>query len=174
MGTTPEGIVEYQQIKKIHGKGFSYETDLLFDDWDKLYSDGIKSYEVYVLTNPTKPIRLNFGPYLEFNHQPYYVGYGQINHRNEESMGVGRNQDKYDFKSRILMEIRKQGSLPRSIIIGYFYTQQKAMLVERKVMNTIHRSFIYNVEHHRCDIPLNKYDCNVIFNKNIPSLQLTI
>jgi len=168
MGETQAGINE---CKRIEIRGFSLETDLLFEQWDKLYGDGIYDFSVYVLTDSTRPIRLNFGPFLEFYHEPFYVGYGKYEKRVKDSMGVGRQQDKYTFKTARINEIKARGGNSRPIIIGHFYTQKKARLVERKIMNITNlKNFLENGERNYCELPLTKKDCNVIYNRNVIKL----
>lgn len=164
MGQTKQGDIECEKLKNI--KGNSYEIDLIYENWDKMYGTGTRDFSVYVLTDGTRIIRLKFGPYLEFNHQPFYVGSGRFRKRVRESMGIGRQQDKYTFKTARLNEIIARGGKPRPVIIGHFYTEKKAQLVERKVMNTIGRSFLENGVLHYCELPLTAEDCNVIYNRS--------
>jgi len=176
LGTTQKGKEEYARIKAKVGRGNSYKSDLLFDNWDKLYGDGHLSYEVYMGTDPSKPDLIKFGKYLEFNHQPFYVGYGTYNHRSQESLKCKRNKYHYCHKTKRLEAIEAAGcGESRRIIIGYFQTQAKAMLVERKVMNVRGVwNFLTNVTRHLCELPLTRYDCNVIYNKNRIVLPLTM
>ena len=174
MAETQEGIIECQRIEELNIKGNTKETDLLFDQWDKLYGEEPYSYSVYVLTDSTRPIRLRFGPFLEFNHQPFYVGYGQYGKRVKESIAVGRQQDKYTFKTARLNEIEARGGVARWIIIGHFYTQKKAHLVERKLMNIIDWSFLKNGQFHYCEVPLTASDCNVIYNRHVVESLLSV
>lgn len=174
MGETQEGTDQWEKIKGIYPPGHSYEADQLYEQWDRLYGDGKNDFEVYVLTDVTRPVLLNFGPYIQFNHQPFYVGYGAIGHRHQESMKIGRNQDKYCHKTKRLNEIRARGEYPRTVIIGHFNTQKKAHLVERKLMNLICWSFLTNSKYHLCEIPLIASDCNVIYNRMAPVTHLKI
>jgi hypothetical protein len=164
MAQTEEGINECKRIDELDIKGYSLATDLLFEEWDKLYGIGPLGFSVYVLTDSTRPIKINFGQFLRFYHEPFYVGYGIFDKRVKASMGVGRQQDKYTFKTARINRIKARGGIGREVIIGHFYTQKKAHLVERKIMNIPYiRSFLENGEYNYCEIPLIAADCNVIY-----------
>lgn len=136
--------------------------DEVHDMWDEYYGVLPYSYDVYVLTDGTRPIKLNFG-LLEFFHDPFYVGYGEIRKRVRESMALGRQKDKYCLKTMRMIEIiETRGGRIRPVIIGRFKTKEKASLVERKIMNTIPRSFLSNSTINYCEIPLTLADCNVM------------
>lgn len=137
------------------------KRDEAYDQWDIIYGNGIKDFLVYVLTDPTKPIKIQFGS-LEFNHEPFYVGYGDAIRRLKETVGVGRQKDKYTAKTVRLLEIRSMGHNARQLTIGKYFTKEKAMLVERKLMNIINKSFLTNSMFHYCEVPLLKGDCNVM------------
>ena len=167
MAETQEGINEYKRIQELYGPGHSLESDELYEDWDKLYGIGSFSYSVYVLTDGTRPIRIKFEPFIEFNHQPFYVGHGQYGKRAKRSMTVGIQQEKYCFKTARLNEIHARGGKPREVYIGHFLTKTKAQQVERKIMNLPNmRSFLENGELNFCEIPLTASDCNVIYNRS--------
>jgi len=138
------------------------KTDEAYDQWDIQYGDGKQDYLVYVLTDPTKPIKLRFSP-LEFYHEPFYVGYGDAVQRLKDTVGVGRQKDKYSAKTARLLEILSKGHNARKVIIGKFETKEKAMLIERKIMNTINKSFLTNALFHYCEVPLTIADCNVMY-----------
>ena len=167
MAEREEGVNEYKRLQELYGPGYSLESDELYEDWDKLYGIGSFSYSVYILTDSTRPIRIQFGPFLQLNHQPFYVGHGQYGKRAKDSMGVGRQQDKYGFKRARLNEIKARGGKARELYIGHFLTKVKAHLVERKIMNLPNmRSFLENGELNFCEIPLTAEDCNVIYNRS--------
>jgi hypothetical protein len=136
--------------------------DEQYDLWDIYYGVHPYSYDVYVLTDGTRPIKLNFG-LLEFFHDPFYVGHGDIRKRVRESKALGRQKDKYCLKTIRMIEIvETRGGSIRPVIIGRFQTKEKAALVERKIMNTIPRSFLCNGTINYCEIPLTLDDCNVM------------
>jgi hypothetical protein len=170
-----EGINEHKRIQELYGPGHSLESDELYEDWDKLYGIGSFSYSVYMLTDSTRPIRIQFSPFLQLNHQPFYVGHGIYGKRAKQSMGVGRQQDKYGFKRARLNEIEARGGKARDVYIGHFLTKVKAQLVERKIMNLSNmRSFLENGELNFCEIPLTASDCNVIYNRSSTKKVITL
>jgi len=166
MGMINEGEIAYKQLKKHYGKGHSYEKDLIYEQWDKLYGCGTFSYSVYMLVDSSRPIRVRFHEFLEFFHSPFYVGYGEFIKRAQRSMNVKIQQEKYTAKTARLNEIQARGGKPRIVYIGHFLTPYKAHLVERKIMNIPNiKGFLENSEWHYCEIPLTASDCNVIYNR---------
>lgn len=162
-----EGEIAHKQLKERYGKGHSYEADLLYEQWDKLYGTGTFSYSVYMLVDSTRPVHIRFNKYLEFFHCPFYVGYGNFIKRAQRSMNVKIQKEKYTAKTARLNEIQQRGGNPRIVYIGHFLTPYKAHLVERKIMNIQNiKSFLANSEWHHCEIPLTASDCNVIYNRN--------
>lgn len=156
--TDSEGLINHEDTSWENFK----RIDEAYDRWDSVYGDGKPDFLVYVLTDPTKPIKLQFGP-LEFYHEPFYVGYGDVVTRLKDTVGVGRQKDKYRAKTARLLEIRSKGHNARKVIIGRYATREKAMLVERKIMNTINKSFLTNHLFHYCEVPLTVTDCNVMY-----------
>ena len=138
------------------------EINKIHDLWDEYYGEHPKSYEVYVLTDGTKPGDYNYGP-LFFGYEPFYVGHGEIG-RHRKSMGVGRQLDKYCFKTQRMIEIISKGGSIRPKIVGYFYTKTKAALVEKKLMNLIPRNILTNSLYHLCEVPLVKEDYKLMIN----------
>jgi hypothetical protein len=144
-----------------------------WDAWDDIYGIAPLSYEVYVLTDPTRPMIIEFPPFLHFYHRPFYIGYGVIGTRAKRSANFTiQDKDNYNYKTKILKEIHARGGRAIPVIIGNFYTKQKAEVVERKLMNTIHISFQDgNSNRNLCEIPLSESDCNVIYkNPSCPML----
>jgi len=127
------------------------------DQWDKVYGCPPYEYEVYVLTDPTKPGNYNFDS-LHFTHEPFYVGYGKKGKRAYESRKLGRQLDKYSHKVKRIKEIYEGGSIPRITIIGTYYTETKAKLMEKKLMNTIPRQYLTNSVTHLCEVPIKEED----------------
>lgn len=145
--------------------GDKRSIDEAYEHWDDYYGIFPYSYDVYVLTDSTRPNKFIFG-LLEFQYEPFYVGYGEIRKRVKESSALGRQKDKYCFKTMRMIEIVEQrGGRVRPVIIGRFKTAEKAALVERKIMNTIPRSFLTNCTLNYCEIPLSLDDCNVMHPK---------
>jgi len=169
LGEIKKGEERYEFLKEKYGSGHCLEKDLEYEKWDKLYGDGNFNYSVYILTDNTRPIRIKIGKYLEFNHQPYYIGEGQFGVRVKRSQEVGRNQDKYCFKTARINEIKARGGGTAEVIIGHFQTKRKAELVEKKLMNLIDWSYLENAEFHYCEISLTASDCNVIYNRVDPN-----
>jgi hypothetical protein len=125
-----------------------------------------------MLVDNTRPIDLKLHKYLEFYYCPFYVGYGEFIKRAQRSMNPAIQQEKYTFKTARLNEIKTRGGQARIVYIGHFFTQYKAHLVERKIMNIPHiKSFLENSERNYCKVPLTASDCNVIYNRtHKPSL----
>lgn len=146
------------------GSGWSSfkKIDEAHDQWDIVYGNGKHDYIVYVLTDGTKPKKLQFGP-LDFNYEPFYVGYGSIINRLKETAKVGRQKDKYTEKTARLINIQEvlKGQI-RKIIIGRYFTKEKAMLVERKVIYTIRKDLLTNASFNFCELQLLAADCNVM------------
>ncbi len=136
------------------------EIDEAHDSWDKHYGKPPYTYYVYVLLDGTQPGKYTFGP-LRFDHEPFYVGHGKGD-RIKKSAMLSRQLDKYTHKVKRMQEIEKDGGTIRPQIVGYFYTKEKAFLVEKKVMNLITRKYLTNGVLHLCEVPLRKEDYNVL------------
>ena len=132
------------------------EIDEMHDRWDLCYGIYPLQYEVYLLLDGTKPGDYIFGP-LTFTHEPFYVGYGSLG-RHRKSAGFGRQLDRYNFKVEKMKEIIKKGGTIRCVILNRFYTKNKAMLVEKKLMNLIPRPPLTNSMIHLCKVPLKPED----------------
>lgn len=128
------------------------QVDQAHDNWDMYYGIYPYDFEVYVLLDSTKRDKYIFGP-LEFNYEPFYVGYGKIG-RHRKSMALGRQKDKYTFKVERMIEIDSKGGSIRPQVVNRFYTRKKAMLVEKKLMNIIPRGYLENSNLSFCKVPL--------------------
>ena len=165
MGEIEAGVKRQEELIKMYGKGHCLEKDQEYENWDKNYGDGNFDYQTYILTDNTRPVRIKIGEYLDLNHQPYYVGQGQYGIRVKRSQEVGRNQDKYCYKTARINEMDARGGGTAEIIVGNFQTQRQAELVEKKLMREIDWSYLTNQQYHYCEIPLTADDCNVIYNR---------
>ena len=141
------------------------QIDAAYDLWDKYYGAYPYEYEVYLLLDSTKRDKYRFGP-LVFNYEPFYVGYGKIG-RHRKSMALGRQRDKYTFKVQRMEEIISKGGSIRPLVVNRFYTKNKAMLVEKKLMNLIPKGFLENSLLHFCKVPLLKEDYKVMMDHTI-------
>jgi len=133
------------------------EKDQARDCWDEYYGLYPYDYEVYLLLDSTKPGKYVYGP-IECTHEPFYVGSGKRYVRVRESKLVGRQKDKYTHKVKRMIQIIKQGGCIRHQIVGCYFTETKARLVEKKIMNLIPRNVLTNSTSHLCEIPLIKED----------------
>jgi hypothetical protein len=141
------------------------KIDMMRDSWDIIYGRYPYSYEVYALTDSTKPIVFSLS-YLSFTHEPFYIGHGKYNKRFRESMALGRQKDKYTKKVRAMIKIiEQQGGVIRPIQIGKFYTKEKASIVEKKIISLFDLTYpgmLQNSLYNACQVPLFKSDCNII------------
>jgi hypothetical protein len=139
------------------------ERDQAYDYWDDYYKENpYYQYETYILTDSRRPGKYEFGP-LVLTHEPFYVGHGKKG-RHVESMALGRQLDKYCFKVKRMIEIIESGGVIRPVVVGWYYTKKKAELVEKKLMNTIPKSYLENSSLFLCEIPLKKEDCNAMIS----------
>ena len=138
------------------------EIDEVHDKWDEYYGKGYCRYEVYVLMDSTIPGKFMFGP-LVFDHEPFYVGHGR-NGRAKISASIGRQQDKYNFKSKRMKDIQDNGGYIRWTVINRFKTKTKAFVVEKKIMNLIPRNYLTNSLLHLCEVPLLESDYTYMIN----------
>ena len=176
-GKDPLGLIA--QCKATAGKNKWLEGKLImdcWDEWDKHYGKPPFSFEAYVLTDSTRPMIVDFPPFLQFHHRPFYVGEGIWQVRAEKSSEFGRQmKDGYDRKTKMLREIHGRGGHVIPVRIGEFYTKQKAQAVERKLMHTIPLSFLEgNSDFNLCEIPLTASDCNLIYTPPIPGPLLMV
>lgn len=148
----PYGLLEDCKSQK--------EIDEAHDLWDYFYGEPPYSYYVYVLLDGRRPGKYKFGP-LEFTYEPFYVGHGKKDRVKKSGM-LSRQLDKYCHKVKRMIEIEKDGGVIRYQIVGYFYTKEKAALVEKKLMNVIPRNYLTNGLIHLCEVPLKKEDYNVL------------
>ena len=154
---------KYRQCK------YKRQLDLEYENWDTMYGDTNYRYSVYVLTDSTKPGSFTYG-FLTFTHEPFYVGCGIINRRVQESSRLGRQMEReYSYKIQRMIKIKKAGGTLRHIIIGNFYTDEKAKLVERKIIHLIRETTtrLENSIQLLCAVPLMPSDCNVMMETEI-------
>ncbi len=161
-------IYEEYNCPMRNGKALpSPERDIAHDQWDKIFGIVPLKFEVYVLLDGTRPGYYIFGPF-EFNHEPFYVGQGERGKRHIDSMGHGRQQDKFTEKVERIDNIRCIGG-PYSIrfqIINTFYTQEKAVMVEKKIIRLIGKRYLTNSQYSLVKEPLLDED----YTNNEPAL----
>lgn len=141
--------------------GYWHEQEVInlaHDRWDIEYGRGSKDFVVYVFTDGTRPGNYQYGP-LTFNHQPFYVGEGRASDRITESIALGRQKDKYQDKViRMKQIIEDKAGQIHWIVINSFYTEKKAKIVEKKLLQLIGRPPLTNLSFTSCEIPLKRED----------------
>ena len=154
-GKDPHGLL--RGLDKIYnGNQRKLAYDLAYDQWDKVYGVGKKDFEVYILCDKSKRGKYTYGP-LTLYYQPRYVGSGKTG-RSIESGAVGRQRDKGGEKVKMLEEMQQQNRKVKIIIVNRFYTDKKAIIVERKLLKLIPKSQLSNSEFPFCQISLRKSD----------------
>jgi len=123
----------------------SAERDMAHEEWDLVYGMPPLSYEVYALLDGNRHGCYEIGPF-KFNHEPFYIGQGKIRKRHKDSKGKGRQQDKFTLKVERINDIIRIGGhyAVKHQIINTFYTQEKAKLVERKLIRLIGQRYLTN------------------------------
>jgi len=158
-------LLSRQEVKQRYREcKYKRQLDIEYENWDIMYGDNIQRYSVYVLTDTTKPGLCTYGP-LTFTHEPFYVGSGIMGRRVKESMSIGRQMEReYSYKIQRMLQIKQAGGTTmRYVIIGHYFTEEKAKLVERKIIHLIDPiTRLSNSVRLFCDIPLTPYDCNVM------------
>lgn len=132
--------------------------DEAYDQWDDYYGRGYYSYEVYVLTDMTKPGKYQYG-LITLEYEPFYVGHGRIG-RMKKSWNIDWDNI-HTFKQQRILEIGKKGGNIYGYKLGLFYTKNKASVVEKKVMNIIPRELLTNSVINYCPVPLTEKDLNI-------------
>jgi len=124
----------------------SAEKDIAHDQWDRVYGILPFDYEVYVLLDGNKPGEYIFGPF-KFNHEPFYVGQGKKGERHINSKKLGRQSEQFTEKIKRIRSIVGIGGSLGSIrhqIINEFFTQNKAKMVEKKMIRLIGHRYLTN------------------------------
>ncbi len=161
-GKDPYGLLRGKdQIYNGNERKFAFHS--AWDKWDKVYGEGKKDYEVYVLCDEHQSGHYEYGP-LTFQYKPIYVGSGKRG-RSIESAAVGRQRDKGGEKVHVLEEMQQRNDKVRICIIGKFYTEKKAKVVEMKLLNLIPKSILSNGEFPFCEIPLKPEDYEYHYNE---------
>ena len=127
-----------------------------WDKWDLGYGVGKLTHEVYALCYDSKPGVFKYGPLTLYN-KPFYIGQGKIG-RSIESAAVGRQRDKGGEKVYHLEKMKRKRQKVKIVILGRFYTEKKAKVVELKLLNTIPKSELVNSEFYWCPLPLKSSD----------------
>lgn len=157
-------LLSPKQLKQKYKKAkYKRQIDFEYENWDIMYGDGNYRYQVYVLTDSTRPGSYTYD-ILSFTHEPFYVGSGIISRRVQESIRLGRQMEReYSYKIQRMINIQKMGGSMRYIIIGNFCTKEKAQLVERKIIHLIReKTRLENSIQLFCAVPLTPSDCNVM------------
>ncbi len=154
-GGDPQGLLK-GLVEIYNGNARKHAFQRAWDQWDNVYGVGKKDFEVYILANESMPGEYTYGP-LTLYHKPFYVGKGKRD-RSIESAAVGRQRDKGGEKVQYLEEMQQQNQNVKIYIINRFYTEQKANIVEMKLLKLIPKSELTNCEFPYCELSLNTID----------------